>query len=219
LNNGFKITAGAGTDSFTNWRGINRLPGSARSYVEVGSEMTWDRWLERHRTGHNFVTCGPLLTFQINGQSIGSEIRIPPGQPYRTKLVTEVSSPVPLTTVEFIQNGEVIESRTVPPQGKTFRMDKEVEVARSSWFAVRVTGVPSRGFVMPKAHSGPIFVNVNGQPVLIKEDIELMIRWVDRFWRLLEERDNLGPGDNREQARKMVMQARAHFEEKLKRAR
>ncbi|MEX2261095.1 MAG: CehA/McbA family metallohydrolase [Bryobacteraceae bacterium] len=31
LNNGFKVTAGAGTDAFTNWRGINRLPGSARA--------------------------------------------------------------------------------------------------------------------------------------------------------------------------------------------
>ncbi|MEX2261096.1 MAG: hypothetical protein WD696_04055 [Bryobacteraceae bacterium] len=181
--------------------------------------MTWERWVERHRTGHNFVTNGPLLTFQINGQSIGSEIRIPAGQPYRANLATEINSPVPLTTVEFIRNGEVIESRTVPGQAKTFRMDKEVEVDRSSWFAVRVAGVPSRGFDLPKAHSGAIYVNVNGQPPLLKEDVELMIRWVDRFWRLLEERNNFGPGDNRERAHKMVMQARAHFEEKLKKAR
>ena len=28
LNSGFKISAGAGTDAFTNWRGINRIPGA-----------------------------------------------------------------------------------------------------------------------------------------------------------------------------------------------
>jgi len=35
LNCGFKIAPGAGTDVFTNWCGINQIPGGAREYVEV----------------------------------------------------------------------------------------------------------------------------------------------------------------------------------------
>ena len=79
-------------------------------------------------------------------------------------------------------------------------------VSSSCWFAVRVTGEPARGILpgIPRAQSGAIYVHVGGQPTLIKEDVELMIRWVDRLWLYLEERNNLGPGDNRARARKIV---------------
>ena len=81
---------------FTNWRGINSIPGGARQYVEVGPGMNWNRWIDRYREGRNFVTTGPLLTFDVNGQPLGSEIRVPAGQTYRAKLTTEITSRTPL---------------------------------------------------------------------------------------------------------------------------
>jgi TolB protein len=218
LNCGFKIVPGAGTDAFTNWRGINRLPGSARAYVDVGPAMSWDRWVARHREGRNFVTTAPLVTFAVNGQSMGSEIRIPSGQPYRATLTTEISSPTPLRLVEFIRNGEVIESQTVGEQTKSVRMQKDVDVSQSCWFGVRVTGIGARGFESALAHSGAVWVTVDGLPTLLRADLELMIRWIDRFWALLEERNNFGPGDNRARAQKMVAQARQHMVDKLAKA-
>lgn len=218
LNSGFKVPPGAGTDVFTNWRGINNIPGGARAYVDVGSEMNWSRWIERYRAGRNFVTNGPLLSFDVNGEQPGSEIRVPAGQPYRARIAAEVTSRSPLRLVEFIQNGEVVESREVPQQQTSFRMEKEILVERSSWFAVKVTGLPARGVPSggtPRAHSGAVYVHVGGRPVLIKDDLELMIRWIDRLWAYLEERNNFGPGDNRAQARKMIDQAREHYRVKL----
>jgi hypothetical protein len=50
---------------------------------------------------------------------------------------------------------------------------------------------------------------------LIKEDVLIMIRWIDRLWLLLEERNNFGPGKNREIAKQMIDQARAHYRAKL----
>jgi hypothetical protein len=70
-----------------------------------------------------------------------------------------------------------------------------------------------------KAHSGAIYVNVAGQPTLRKQDVEMMIRWVDRLWLLLEERHNFGPGNNKETARQMFSRAREHYRAKLARAR
>jgi len=49
------------------------------------------------------------------------------------------------------------------------------------------------------------------RPVLVRQDLELMIRWVDRLWSYLVERDNFGPGENRRQAREMLDQAREHY--------
>jgi len=45
-----------------------------------------------------------------------------------------------------------------------------------------------------------------------------MIRWVDRLWALLEERNNFGPAPNRETARQMIEQARQHYIAKFARA-
>jgi Tol biopolymer transport system component len=219
LNAGFHIKAGAGTDVFTNWRGINSIPGASREYVEVGSVMNWDRWVERLREGRNFVTNGPLLSFQMNGEPMGARIRVPRGQPYQARLKVEVTSRTPLRRVEIIQNGRVIEAADVGPGLREARLGKEVEVRESCWFAVRITGQPARGIAgggsIPRAHSGPIYVEVDGQPTILSEDVELMIRWIDRLWALLEERNNFGPGDNRERARKMIADARSHFERKL----
>jgi len=83
--------------------------------------------------------------------------------------------------------------------------------------------VPTRGIAggggIPRAHTSPIYVHVGGAPTLLRGDVELMIRWIGRLWALLEERNNLGPAANREAARRMIAQARGHFEKKLAQAR
>jgi len=88
---------------------------------------------------------------------------------------------------------------------------------------VRVVGTPARGVYddagVPRAHSGAVYVDIGGQPTILKDDIELMTRWVDRLWALLEERNNLGPGANRETAHQMITQARQHYRGKLAKAR
>lgn len=207
LNAGFRISPGGGTDVFTNWRGINSTPGGSRQYVETGGEFVWSKWVERYREGRAFVTNGPLLQFTANGQPPGSILR-----EKTVRLVAEVSSRVPVDQVELIQNGVTIASGAPP------RLEKEVTVDKSSWFAVRVSGPPTRGLgtQQSRAHSGAVYVHLNGQPVLVKEDLELMIRWLGRLWGYLEERNNFGPEANRIAARKMFDQAIAHYQQKLK---
>ncbi|MEX2264159.1 MAG: CehA/McbA family metallohydrolase [Bryobacteraceae bacterium] len=220
LNSGFKILPGAGTDVFTNWRGINSIPGGSRQYVEVGSTMSWDRWLARYREGRVFVTNGPLVAFTINGQPPGSEIRVPADQPWSARLTAEFTSQTSLTVAEIIQNGRVIERREADGSAGSLRIEKDVSGDGSSWFAVRASGKPTRGVTgsVPRAHSGAIFVRAGDQPVLVREDLELMLRWIDRLWYSLEQRNNFGPGDNRARTRKMFDQALAHYRQKLERA-
>jgi hypothetical protein len=223
LNAGFKVVPGGGTDVFTNWRGINQIPGGARQYVDVGGPMDWARWVERYREGRTFVTNGPLVSFQVNGSGPGAVLDASAGSPYRAKLTVEVTSRVPVHLIEFLQNGNVLRREEVAPRTGTIRAEAEATVERSSWFAVRVTGQPSRGIAdfqgIPRAHSGAVYVLVGKQPVLVKDDVELMIAWVDRLWLLLEERNNFGSAENRKRAKQMFDQARAHYTEKLANAR
>jgi Tol biopolymer transport system component len=220
LNCGFKLAAGAGTDTFTNRRGINRIPGGSRQYVDVGGAFTWERWLERYREARSFATNGPLLSFEVNGQGMGERIEAPDGQTYRVKLAAEVQARVPLEKIEFLRNGEVIHAETIDSKLRPYRVEYETEVRESAWFAVRVSGPPSRGLTGPaRAHSSPVWVSLGGKPTLVERDLETAVRWTDRFWANLVERDNFGPDPNRDQAKKMVDEARAHYVEKLRRVR
>jgi TolB protein len=220
LNSGFRISPGAGTDVFTNWRGINNIPGGARQYVEVNGPMNWARWIERYREGRAFVTNAPLLRFDVNGNTMGSVIKAAQGQPYTARVTAEVTAKVPLTTLELIQNGRVVDTVSLA-NTMTGRIDKEVPIDRSSWLAVRATGPPAKGIPggIPRAHSAPIYVHVGGEPVVIREDVELMIRWINRLWGYLEERDNMGTAANKTRARAMFDQGLAHYRAKLTAAR
>ncbi|MGH9718747.1 MAG: CehA/McbA family metallohydrolase [Bryobacteraceae bacterium] len=213
LNCGFRISPGAGTDVFTNWRGINRIPGHSRQYVDVGSNFTWDRWVDAYRQGRVFVTNGPLLTFTANGQPMGSVVPAPAGGPYHVKLSAEVHSQAPVETLEFIRNGEVVDTQRVPEGPGPHRFEKDVPIDGSSWFAARVTGRPARGIPNEpaRAHTAPVYVHLGSKPVLVREDADLMIRWIHALWAYLEERNNFGPAGNRVQARALFDQALAHY--------
>ena len=215
LNCGIRIAAGAGTDAFTNWRGINRVPGGSRQYVHVGGQMSWERWIERYREGRSFATTGPLLTFEVNGSGVGEEIKFTPGTSYRATLRADVMSRTPIDRVEIVRNGEVIESAQARGASR-FRLEKTVQVDKSSWFAARVYGPGAPGLTTQAlAHTSAVYVTAGGVPPLVEEDLELAVRWIDRLWANLVERNNFGSEENREAAKKMIDSARRHYQEKL----
>jgi hypothetical protein len=214
LNSGLRILPGAGTDVFTNWRGINNAPGSAREYVHVGAELTWERWLARYREGRVFVTNGPLLNFEVNGNPTGSVVRTPAGTPYEARLRAGFSTRTPLSTLEFLENGRVVASRSIAAGETTGRAEHKVSVERSCWFAVRLSGPPAKGILGPAtAHSAPVYFDVGGEPIRVRDDLELMVRWLNRLWAYLEERDNFGSATNRAHARKMFDDALRYYRE------
>lgn len=216
LNCGFRIAAGAGTDAFTNWRGINRLPGSSRVYVHTGTEFSWDRWIEGYREANTFATTGPLLTFSVNGAPLGADLQLSGNAAPTVKLVAETMSRTPLERLEFIHNGRIIHSEPIGPGASTHRAELSVKVEAPSWFAVRVSGPGAAGLAGPAmAHTSPIWVQ--GE-VLVREDLETAVRWIDRFWANLVERDNFGPAPNQALAHEMVQQAREHYLRKLRRS-
>ena len=215
LNCGFEIAAGAGTDAFTNWRGINRVPGGSRQYVHVGGRMSWDRWIERYREGRSFATTGPLMTFDVNGSGVGEQIKFAPGTSYRAAMRVDVMSRTPIERVELIMNGQVLESAAARLATR-FRLEKEVQVRESSWFAARVYGPGAPGLTTQAlAHSSPVYVNAGDLPTLVQADLEIAVRWIDRLWAYLVERDNFGSAENRSAAREMIDRARRHYLDKL----
>lgn len=78
-------------------------------------------------------------------------------------------------SVELLVNGNVAATQTIDADGRprdiTFR---DVDIARSSWLAVRV---------LPAAHTNPIFMVVGGKPIRAsRRSIQWCLHGVDRCW-------------------------------------
>ena len=124
-------------------------------------------------------------------------------------------SRTPIERVELIMNGQVLESAAARLATR-FRLEKEVQVSESSWFAARVYGPGAPGLTTQAlAHSSPVYVNEGDRPTLVQADLEIAVRWVDRLWAYLVERDNFGSAENRSAAREMIERARRHYLDKL----
>lgn len=76
--------------------------------------------------------------------------------------------------VEVVVNGYPVARKTIVADGREQEVSFEVEVARSSWVALRV---------LPSAHTNPIFVLVGDKPIRAsRRSIEWCLKGVDQCW-------------------------------------
>jgi hypothetical protein len=219
LNCGFKVTASAGEDSILN---LNATPvmGSSRIYAYLGAELKWDAWVDAIREGRTFVTNGPLLQFEVNGQIPGGEISLPAGAG-TLRATAQMDSFVPVENMEIFWNGKPVETIPVPKGARTLRVEKQIRVTGSGWLTLRARGGPSHPvddeYVV--AETSPVYVYSGGQPIRSKEDADYFIRWIDGITRMAEAH----PGWRSDRERKHVLgqfaEARKIFEQRAREAR
>jgi hypothetical protein len=222
LNCGFRLPASAGTDCFLN-RIASRLPGSDRAYVRIEGEFSYRRWIENLKAGRTFVTNGPMLEFTVNGQPLGSTVRLEAGsnQPVpgsvQVRVKGRTTAPYPLDRIEVIQNGRIAATTKAPPGGdrdrRSIGLDVELPVERSGWVALRVYGPPS----VPEqhgpafAHSSAIALEVPGKPAEARADAEYFLAWIDRLAGDVHRRDRI-PSRSREHIEGQLAEARKVYE-------
>lgn len=176
LNCGFRIAPTAGTAS-----GVHPVPlGYSRVYVNCGQPLDADRWLEGLRRGNSFVTTGPMLLAEVAGKSAGETLRFPDQGPRRLKTRIESISPLPITSIEVLVNGEVVDAitpKSQPTEHGAWRvtLEREIEVSDSSWVAIRGFEVQPDGR-RRFAHTAPWFVTMAERPIRPKrEQVEYFV--------------------------------------------
>jgi hypothetical protein len=76
--------------------------------------------------------------------------------------------------VELIVNGHAVEKKLIEADGRIEDVKFEYRPERSSWIALRV---------LPAAHTNPVFVEVNGEPIRAsKRSAQWCLNAVDRCW-------------------------------------
>ncbi len=179
LDCGFRLRPSAGTAS-----GVHPVPlGFGRVYVYLPGGFGYDEWMAGLASGRSFVTTGPMLLAQVDGEDPGHRFEMKPGAERHARVAAEVLSERPIESVEIIINGEV--SKRLTPRTETnadgasvARIDERIALDGSSWLAVR-SWEPRDGGRFRFAHTAPWFFDAPGAPLRPrKREVEFLAQRV-----------------------------------------
>jgi hypothetical protein len=180
LNCGYRLRPTAGTAS-----GVHPVPlGFGRVYVHCPKGFGYEAWVHGLNEGRSFVTTGPMLFVNVNGQPPGHTFQQREPDPKEYEVTGSILSEQPLERIELVVNGELI--RTIKPGNR--RTDREayeshiaesVSVRSSSWLALRCfEGRPDKRVRF--AHSSPVHIDVSGKPLRPRrEEVGYLIQRVE----------------------------------------
>jgi hypothetical protein len=178
LDCGLRLRPTAGTAS-----GVHPVPlGFGRVYVNLPDGFSYEKWVKGLNEGCSFVTTGPMLFVQLNGQQPGHIFKGAKAGEFR--LTGSAMSAVPLQRIEVVINGEV--ARTIKPENRKTKeaafesaIDAKLQIDDSSWVAVRCFEDHANKR-MRFAHCGPFHIEVAGEPLRPrKAEVDYLISRVE----------------------------------------
>jgi hypothetical protein len=151
LNCGYRLPLVGGTDKMS-----SEVPvGLYRTYARLGDEpFSYDAWRRAVVAGRTFLSGGPLLTLHVDGHDIGDTVRI--NGPGTVAVAATAESVFPLSTLEIVQNGEVV-AATAGDGVRRLSLAVDIQVDGDCWLAARCGG--------PSHFDGPVHHDVWGRGV------------------------------------------------------
>jgi hypothetical protein len=182
LNCGLHAPVVGGTDKMSPADAIGAIRTYAR--LDAGAPFSLDAWREALRRGHTFVSVGALLEFEVEGRPMGARLALPVAGGTLNVHWEVATTGRPVTRVDLLCRGEVVESRRVEAARGSGHF--HVHVERSGWLALLVRSQGEGGGEIVSAHSSAVMVDVAGSmhgsdldALTILEQIEGAIAWMD----------------------------------------
>lgn len=184
LNCGFRVRASGETD-FPCISGAR--VGLGRVYVKQDGRLNYDDWCQGISDGRSYVSDGTSHLMEFTAASVtqrnrpvavgerNSELKLLKPGTVRLSATVAIRQPGQETVlVEVIVNGYPVARQVIAADGVTRDLKFEVSIEQSSWVALRT---------YPSAHTNPIFVLVNGQPIRAnRHSAEWLLRGVEQCW-------------------------------------
>lgn len=164
LNAGYQLPLVGGTDKMD----ASVPVGLYRTYVYLppDKEFSFENWCRALRSGNTFLSGGPMIWFSIEGQPIGSTVRVKPNA--KVEVFAEVRSIFPVHSLQIVRNGQVIAETNVPKGSRELRLHEMITISGDAWLVARCAGphytplphhdVRGRSIM---AHTSPIYVTCN----------------------------------------------------------
>lgn len=219
LNAGFRIPIVAGTDKMA-----DDIPmGSNRYYAYTKGDTTYQAWLAAIKSGHGFITNGPMLTFEADGHYPGEVIGFHETPKVHAKVTAR--SILPFATLEIIVNGWVVGHKTIfaadnPPVNGVYTMNIETDLVlnKSSWIAARVADDPdNKQRILPRglsvfAHTNPVYFLKDGARVKEEASILYLQKYVKGTMHWLQTNPSFDHPEDRLEALKLADDAYRIYE-------
>jgi hypothetical protein len=208
--------------------------GLSRTYVKLDAPLTYRKWIDGLREGRSYLSDGRahLMDFRVNGGLEDVRLRgrgrvnvamkaavlldktpnlalqkLPYDQkPYWTVERARIGETNEVA-VELVVNGKVVAVKNVVGDGAVRDVEFEVEMERSAWVAARV---------LPAAHTNPVWVMVDEQPVNDKASAEWCLRAVEQCW---TQKARFIKASEKDAARQAYDEAREVYRKKIAAAR
>ncbi len=178
LNGGFRFP-GIGACDYPACRKL----GDSRTYVHIDGEPTFEKWLAAAAAGQSFMTSGPLVLLEVDGKRPGDVITTDDGKPKQcTARIVVRSETCPVTDVQLIVNGRVVESIKAQPKpegGQQIELEKTVEITEPSWIAARAFSTSPTGSADAEAHTNPVYVDLDGRRPFSHSSANWLIQRID----------------------------------------
>jgi len=213
LNCGLKLSACVGTDALLD-RSTDPM-GGGRVYVKLDGPLNMRSWLDGLKRGRTFVTNGPIPRLQVNGQSPGGTCHLT--KKGNVRVDVRVDSYVPIDRIDVLVNGQIAHSRRLKAvQPEDIRLERfriELPLQRSSWLALRVQGPDSSHVIDGPAfaHTSPVYVLVEGQPIHSSDDAAYFVDWIERLLRVVAVRNRYPTDKDRRAVEDLFRKAQSEF--------
>ncbi len=196
LSAGYQVPIAAGTDAVV-CSYVRRPAGGYRVYVQEDPGQPHDpaSWVQRLKAGRTFVTNYPLIPqFTVNGTPAGGQVDVlGPAAPLDISL--SIRSVLPLEEAVLIRDGVDWMRISLPATTAGTVLDTTLScvVHQSCWLALRVDGWSDlRHPALQElfAHTGAVFVRLDGQPIESTVDAARFQDWIDDLEIFVEARGN-----------------------------
>jgi len=178
LNAGYRFPAQAACD-YPPCRSL----ADCRTYVYHPTAPTMPEWLGAVAAGRSFFTTGPLVLLEIDGEKPGAQIRKTGTGPHTVKARLRVRSEVtPVTDIELIVNGRVVERRSIPraeAQGRWIELARDIPLTESSWIAARAYSTAPIKQPDAEAHTNPVFIYLNNRAPYQRASLDAWVARID----------------------------------------
>lgn len=161
-----------------------RILGDCRTYVQLDPQQGIVDWLRSAAAGRSFVTTGPLLLLEVDGQAPGASIEKTGKGPHTVTARLQVASEVaPVTNLELLVNGKSVRTWTLPAtgaKGQWQTLEEPLHLSASAWIAARAFSRGPAGLPDGEAHTNPVYVYLDGKAPYDAAALAVLIQRVEQ---------------------------------------
>lgn len=186
MNLGYRIPAGAGSDTMANYASLRGHVGMNRVFLDTQGQLDDGDVFKALKAGHGFVTNGPLLGLLVDGHK--------PGETIASKRATyrvALRSIVPVDHLELVSNGEVVKRFDLTGDRMHFDAEGTLDLPHGGWLLLRAWNDDANPLLLdlyPYATTNPVWRE--GPTPDAHADAAYFIAWLDRVIEAAAARDD-----------------------------